>query len=128
MASNKKKSPYFIKRAQSFKFAFTGIITAVKTQANIRIHLIAAILVSAMGFHFRISYEEWVLIILSIGFVVSAELFNSAIEFLTDLVSPEKNVLAGKVKDIAAGAVLISAISAAIVGLIIFLPKVKELF
>lgn len=127
MSSNTQKTTYFIKRARSFKYAFSGIITATKTQANFRIHLIATILVALMGFYFQISYAEWILIILSIGFVISAELFNSAIEFLTDLVSPLQNDIAGKVKDMAAGAVLISAVSAAIIGLIIFLPKIKDL-
>ncbi len=128
MSSKNKKTPYLTKRALSFKYAFKGIFTAIKTQANLRIHLFAAILVTAMGFYFQISRAEWILVILAIGVVISAELFNSAIEFLTDLVSPGQNETAGKVKDIAAGAVLISAISAAIIGLIIFLPKIKDLF
>lgn len=128
MDSKDQKKSYLLKRANSFKFAFKGIIIAIKTQANMRIHMVAAIIVVTTGFYFQISYAEWILIVLAIGFVVSAELFNSAIEFLTDLISPQKNTIAGNVKDIAAGAVLISAISAAIIGLIIFLPKVKALF
>jgi diacylglycerol kinase len=128
MASNKRKTYYFLKRSQSFKYAFNGIIFGIKTQANLRIHLVAIILVTALGFYFHLSYAEWVLIILAMGSVLSAELFNSAIEVLTDLISPQKNTFAGKIKDMAAGAVLISAITAAIIGLLIFLPKVKTLF
>lgn len=127
MSSANHKTSDMVKRALSFKYAFNGIKTAIKTQANMRIHLIAAFLVTAMGFYFKISNAEWILVVMAIGFVISAELFNSALEFLTDLVSPEQNNTAGKVKDIAAGAVLISAISAAIIGLIIFLPRFKDL-
>jgi diacylglycerol kinase len=84
-------------------------------------------LVIVFGFVFQVTKTEWVLLVLSIGFVLTAEIFNSAIEVLTNLVSPEQNSKAGLTKDMAAGAVLISAITAAIVGLIIFVPKLLEL-
>lgn len=115
------------KRLQSFTFAFKGIFYAIKTQHNIWIHLTASVLVIVFGFYFKINVYEWLAVVLCIGFVISAEIFNSALEVLTDLVSPEQNKKAGLIKDLAAGAVLISAIASAVIGLIIFIPKILAL-
>lgn len=112
------------KRMLSFRYAFSGIKAAIRTQHNIWIHLTAAVLVLVFGFLFRLSTFEWIAISMAIGMVLSAEIFNSAIELLTDMVSPEINPKAGRVKDMAAGAVLIAAITAAVIGLIIFAPKI----
>ncbi|MCB2221966.1 MAG: diacylglycerol kinase family protein [Bacteroidetes bacterium] len=117
----------FRKRLDSFGHAFHGILFAVKTQINLKIHLLIAIVVIAVGFFFGISKLEWLIIILVIGMVISAEIFNTSIEILTDLVSPEENKKAGRVKDLAAGAVLVSAIAAVVLGLLIFLPKILSL-
>jgi diacylglycerol kinase len=87
-----------------------------------RIHALAALLAIVAGFALSITAIEWCLIIGCIGLVFMAEVFNTAIETLTNLVSPEFNPLAGKTKDLAAGAVLIAAITAAVIGIIIFLP------
>jgi len=114
------------KRVLSFKYAFQGIFTALKSQHNFQIHIIAAVIVIAAGFILDVSKMEWIILTLCIATVIAAELFNSSIEELTDMVSPEKNEKAGKVKDIAAGAVLVTAIAAAIIGLLIFLPKILE--
>lgn len=116
------------KRIQSFKFAFAGIGHFVKSEPNVSIHLFAGLVAAGMGFYFGLSKSEWCLVVFAIGSVLTAEAFNTAIEYLTDLVSPDYHVLAGKTKDVAAGAVLISAIAAAIIGLIIFLPKVLLIF
>lgn len=89
--------------------------------------MLIAIVVIAVGFFFGISKLEWLIIILVIGMVISAEIFNTSIEILTDLVSPEENKKAGRVKDLAAGAVLVSAIAAVVLGLLIFLPKILSL-
>ena len=104
----------FKKQLKSFTFAWKGILTCAGHEQNITFHLIAAIIVLAAGFCFGISRTEWMVVMLCIGTVIAAELFNSAI--------------AGEVKDIAAGAVLITAIAAAIVGMIVFLPYVIALF
>lgn len=112
------------KRIESFKFAFKGISHFVKSEPNVIIHLIAAVFAVGMGFFFSIDTMEWCLVIFAIGMVLSAEAFNTSLEYLTDLVSPDYNELAGKTKDVAAAAVLLTAIAAAIVGLIIFLPKI----
>lgn len=117
----------FKKRLDSFKFAFAGIRDLFKTEPNAVIHLIAAVFAISMGFFFSISTTEWCFIIFSIAFVFSAEAFNTAIEHLTNLVSPDYNKLAGKTKDAAAAAVLLAAIGSAIVGIIIFLPKILGL-
>lgn len=84
-------------------------------------------LVIVFGFFLRINTVEWLLLIFCFGFVLTAEVFNSVVEVLTDIASPEKNSKAGLVKDMAAGGVLISAITAAIIGLIIFIPKLYNL-
>lgn len=121
-----KQENYLLKRIKSFGFAFKGIKTAFKKGYNLHIQIFAAVIATLLGFVLNITITEWVVIILCIGLVLSAEIFNSAIEQLTDLVSPERNEKAGKVKDLAAGAVLVSAIASAIIGLIIFLPKILK--
>jgi diacylglycerol kinase (ATP) len=115
------------KRLNSFKFAFAGIRDLFKTEPNAIIHLAAAIFAVGLGFFFSISKAEWCFVVFSIVFVFSAEALNTAIEHLTNLVSPDYNELAGKTKDAAAAAVLFAAIGSAIVGLIIFLPKIFTL-
>ncbi len=110
-------------RAKSFTYAFAGIRYFFKTQHNAWLHAVACGLTILLGFICHLNAIEWCIIILCNTIVFMAEMFNTAIEWLTDLVSPEFNPLAGKVKDVAAAAVLFSAIGAAIVGLIIFLPK-----
>jgi diacylglycerol kinase (ATP) len=84
--------------------------------------LIAAMAVIIAGIVLGITRTEWIMVVMCIGTVIAAELFNTAIEKLVDLVSPERHPVAGRVKDIAAGAVLICAVAAAIIGLIIFIP------
>lgn len=119
----------FIKeRIASFGYAFEGIFEVIKSQTNFKIHFLVAFLAIAAGLYFAISTTEWCLIIGSIAAVLSAETFNTAIEHLTNLVSPDYHILAKKTKDAAAGAVLFMAIGAAIIGLFIFLPKVLALF
>ena len=116
------------KRIKSFKFAFQGIADLFKTQVNAQIHLVVAILVIAMASYLQISTTEWCLLVLCITLVWSAEAMNTALEYLTDLVSPDYHPLAGKAKDVAAAGVLLIAMGAAIVGLVIFSPKIILLF
>jgi diacylglycerol kinase (ATP) len=111
------------KLIRSFGYAFKGLGHAVKTQLNFRVHLVASILAIFMGYALHITVNEWQWIILCIALVLMAELFNTALEFLVDLVSPEYNETAGHVKDIGAGAVVIAALFAVVTGAIIFLPK-----
>ncbi|WP_321480677.1 diacylglycerol kinase family protein [uncultured Bacteroides sp.] len=118
----------FNKFLRSFSYATKGIISLLKTERNARIHCAAIILVTIAGFYFRISQVEWISIILCFGMVLAAEAFNTAIEKLVNLVSPEKNPYAGNIKDLAAGGVLICAIAAAIIGLMIFGPYFYQIF
>lgn len=115
------------KRIESFAFAFRGIFKAFRTEHNLWIQSTIAIVVIFFGFYFQISSSEWLLVILSIGLVLTAELFNTAIEGIVDMVSPEYNKMAGYVKDVAAGAVLVAAIAAAVIGSIIFIPYLLNL-
>ncbi|ARS37025.1 diacylglycerol kinase [Pontibacter actiniarum] len=115
---------YFKKRYNSFKFAFQGLVSAVRSEPHMRLHLLSAVGVAAAGFAFGITKTEWCLVVGCIGLVVTAEVLNTAIETVVNLVSPEFHPLAGRAKDLAAAAVLIAAIAAAIVGLIVFLPYV----
>lgn len=112
----------FKKQIRSFGYAWKGIRCCVGKEQNLSFHLIATVAVVIAGFVFGINRTEWMIMLLCIGVVIAAELFNTAIEKLVDLVSPGHHPLAGQVKDIAAGAVLVCAVAAAIAGLIIFLP------
>ena len=110
------------KQLRSFGYAWKGIQSCVGKEQNLSFHLIAAMAVIIAGFVLGITRTEWIMVVMCIGTVIAAELFNTAIEKLVDLVSPERHPVAGQVKDIAAGAVLICAVAAAIIGLIIFIP------
>ncbi|MBR2744233.1 MAG: diacylglycerol kinase family protein [Clostridia bacterium] len=109
-----------------FVCAIRGILSALKTEKNVKIDFAIAILVIICGFCFRISCIEWIVCILCIALVLFAELINTGIETVVDLYTREKNELAKKAKDISAGAVFILAINVAVVGLIIFLPKLID--
>lgn len=117
----------FKKQIRSFGYAWKGIKSCVGKEQNLSFHLIATVVVVTAGWLWHITRTEWMIVLLCIGMVIAAELFNSAIERLVNLVSPERHPLAGQVKDIAAGAVLVCAVVAAIIGLIVFIPYVKEL-
>lgn len=108
---------------KSFGYALAGIGHTTKTQLNFKIHLLAIVLVAVFGYLFKLSLNEWLWIVLAIGLVLVTELLNTALELLVDLVSPGFNELAGKVKDVAAGAVLVAACIAVVIGGLIFIPK-----
>lgn len=105
---------------RSFKYAFKGILKAVREERNLKVQFLIGVVVIYSGFYFQLSDTEWVLILLCIAMVIGLELINSAIESLVDLISPEWNPLAGKAKDIAAGAVLFVSIISLVVGILIF--------
>ncbi len=114
--------------AKSFGYAWKGLKAVVRTQPNFRFHLCAALVAIFAGWFFHISLTEWCAVLFAIGLVTAAECFNTALEYLVDLVSPQHNELAGKVKDISAAGVLICAVTAAAVGMVIFIPEIKKLF
>ena len=109
---------------KGFVFAFQGIRYTFKTQINFRVQCLLAVLIISLCFYLKISLSEWLWIIGATTVVLVAELGNTAIETLVDLVSPEYNSKAGIIKDISAGFVLIAALAALIIGLLILLPKI----
>ena len=123
----KDKKFSFPGRIKSFGNAFRGIFFAFKTQHNIWIHSLAIVVVVIAGFIFKLDVMEWGLVVLAIGLVLAAEMINTAMEWLIDLVSPDYSEKAGLIKDVAAGAVLIAAVISVIIGSIVFLPKLLNL-
>ena len=113
-------------RAKSFLYAFKGLRIFITSQHNAWIHSIITVLVIIAGVWLKLSIAEWLFIIFAIGLVISAELFNTALEYIVDLISPEYNKKAGQIKDLIAAAVLICAITAAIIGLLIFIPRLMS--
>ena len=118
---------YIKKRLNSFGYALKGIAAAFWFEPNMKLHVLAAIEAVFLGWFFHIKTSEWCWLVLAIGLVWMAEIFNTAVEKLTDLVSPGYNELAGKAKDLAAGAVLIAAFTALTLGILIFWPYVEAL-
>lgn len=114
-------------RIKSFGFAFTGMWTLLRSQRNAWVHACATVAVVTVGFCLNVSAQEWCFLVLAIIAVWTAEALNTAIEFLADAVSPDVHPLVKHCKDVAAGGVLISAIGAAIVGLLVLGPHVIEL-
>jgi diacylglycerol kinase (ATP) len=108
---------------RGFGYAFNGLAHAAKTQLNFRVHLVMALVAVYTGYALHIAANEWLWIALCIAMVLMAELLNTALEFLTNLVSPGYNETAGHVKDIGAAAVVIAALFALVTGIVIFLPK-----
>jgi diacylglycerol kinase (ATP) len=121
--------PFSVKnRIRSFGFAFKGIWTMMESQQNAWIHLFATLVVITAGILLRIERSEWIWIILAIMSVWAAEALNTAFEYLADVANPNFHPLVAKAKDVAAGAVLVAAIGAAIIGIITFWPHVAALF
>lgn len=122
------KNNFTIKaRLASFANAWRGVTVFIRQEHNAWIHCAVTIMVIIAGLLFHISISEWIAVFFAIGLVLAAEAINSAIERLSDVVQPEKDDRIRDVKDISAGAVLICAIAAAVIGIIIFLPKMIAL-
>lgn len=116
------------KLINSFKYAGEGIVSSFKSERNMKIHIFIMLLVVLFGILLKLSKLEWIICVMLFSIVICGELFNTAIETIVDMVSPEKNEKAKIAKDVSAGAVLVVAIGAAIVGGIIFIPKILEMF
>jgi diacylglycerol kinase len=114
-------------RLTSFKDAFRGIATLFRYELNARIHVFILLIVIFAGIILRISATDWLAICLVSGLVLVSECFNTALEYLSDVVSPEKNEKIKRAKDVAAAGVLISAIIAVITGIIVFLPMIYKI-
>lgn len=109
---------------KSFRYAFEGIVTALKRERNMKIHFGMMIMVIIAGFLFQINRYEWFACLFCFGLVISLELVNTAIEETANTIDKKYDASIKIIKDIAAGAVLVAAIIAAIIGLLIFLPKI----
>lgn len=111
----------------SFKYAFQGMFSALKTERNLKIHVTIMILVIIAAIVLKISKIEWIICIILFGLVIGGEMLNSAIETVVDIAMPDINSKAKFAKDAAAGAVLVFAIASAIIGFMIFGPKLIAL-
>lgn len=111
----------------SFRYAFAGVAHAFRTQRNMKVHAAIAAAVCIAGAAFGLARVEWAVLALTIGFVVHAEVMNTAVEAVVDRASPEWHPLARVAKDCAAGAVVVSVITAVVVGAVIFLPRMAAL-
>jgi len=116
----------FTGRLRSVRYALQGVVTMLRSQHNAWIHAAATAIVIALGVACRLSTAEWCWIVLAIVAVWTAEALNTAFEFLTDVASPTFHPVAGKAKDVAAGAVLITAVGAAVIGLLVFGPHLCD--
>ena len=111
----------------SFKYAIEGIWTSFKTERNMKIHIFIMILVIIAGIILKINKSEWIICIILFAIVIGSELFNTSIETIVDMVMSEKNEKAKIAKDVSAGAVLVVAIGDAIIGLVIFVPRILNI-
>lgn len=112
----------------SLRYAIRGFFTAIRSETNLRIHVVVAVVVCAVGFWLQLSIPEWLAVVLCIVVVFGFELMNTAIEQLCDLVTKEQHPVIKTIKDIAAAAVLIVCMGSVIIGAIIFLPKLINQF
>ena len=120
---NNQENGFVKGRVKSLKYAFKGLWLLLSTEHSIMVQTAIAILVTLLGWWLDISGTEWILQILAIGLVLVAESLNTAIEKICDFIHPDYNERIGFIKDISAGAVTFAAITAIIIGLIIYLPK-----
>jgi diacylglycerol kinase (ATP) len=113
-----------MKLIKSFGYAWNGVKTTFTSEINFKIHLLAATIAIALGIILKITVMEWIIIIFCITLVITMEMINTTLEKLCDVVHKDTNPVIEMVKDIAAGAVLVTAASSLIIGFIIFLPKI----
>ncbi|MFN8291322.1 MAG: diacylglycerol kinase family protein [Chitinophagaceae bacterium] len=120
-----KKSISPVSRWQSIRFAMNGIRSFFQSEPNAVVHLLSTVLVVLLSFLFTVTATEALVLVMVTGGVWMAELFNTALEKAMDLVSKEKDPSIGFIKDVAAAAVLVSALTALVAGLLIFIPKIR---
>ena len=118
-----KKESFLINRLKSVGYAFKGMVLLIKTESSIKIQVFIAVVMTIAGFYFEISKTEWIAQIAMIGLIMSIEGMNTAVEYISDFIHPDHHPKIGLIKDVAAGAVFIAAITPVIIGGIIYLPK-----
>lgn len=121
-AARKQAADHKRSLSYSFKYAGRGILQVFRNERSFRLQILVFVLTIIAGFIFRITAMEWVFILAAGGVVLVCEMINTAIEYVTDLVTEEYRILAKHIKNISAGAVLVSSVIAAVIGLIIFIP------
>lgn len=121
---NKKKESFLINRLKSVKYAFKGAFLLITTENSIKVQFCIGIIMSLLGFYYQLSTTEWMIQILCIALIMAIEGMNTAVEEIADFIHPEHHTKIGLIKDLAAGAVFIFAIAAAIIGCIIYFPKI----
>jgi diacylglycerol kinase len=112
--------------AQSFRHAFEGLSYVLRSERNARLHLLAALAIISLGLWLRLPPTEWALIIAAISLVFAGEMLNTVVELTVDLVMPDENPLAKHAKDVAAGAILVAAVTAVVIGLIVLGPRLWQ--
>ncbi len=127
LSPESKKRFSMVARAKSFTHAGRGIKVFVASTHNAWIHITVSFVVIAAGIYLKIERLDWMLLIFAIGFVLVAEAFNTAMEIDMDLTSPEHHPYAKDTKDVSAGAVLIASVTSALVGALVFMPKIVEI-
>ncbi len=127
LAPDERRGALLRRRAASFGHAFRGVGAALRTELHLWFHAAATAAVLGLGLYCGLARWEWVAVALSVGTVWGAELLNTAVEAVVDLVSPEYHPLAGRAKDVAAGAVLVVALAALAVGVLVFGPHLLHL-
>ncbi|WP_028374782.1 diacylglycerol kinase family protein [Leeuwenhoekiella sp. MAR_2009_132] len=120
---NKAEDNFIVNRLKAFKYAFKGAWLLIRKEPSIKVQFTCAIIVTLLGFILDISATEWVVQLLAIGLVLAVEGLNTAVEKIADFIHPEYHEKIGDIKDVAAGAVTFAALIAAIIGLIIYIPK-----
>lgn len=121
-----EKPPYLSSRLRAFRYAISGLVESMKREAHMKIHVAAAMLTLAAGYLFSITAVEWMLVSICMALVMMAELFNTAIEKICDLVEPNQHPAVKYIKDISSAAVLLVCLAAAICGLVIFYPHARH--
>jgi diacylglycerol kinase (ATP) len=119
-----KDNSFFKGRLKSVSYAFNGALKLISTEHSIMVQFSIGILLSIAGFYFNISSSEWLFQTLAIGLVMSVEGLNTAVEKIADFIHPDYHERIGFIKDIAAGAVFFAAITAIVIGLIIYVPYI----
>lgn len=114
----------FRDRVMSFRYALQGLLFAMATQHNFRIHLVAGMTAIGFGVVWRISGDDWRWLVVAIALVLASELVNTAFEHLCDVVQPELHASVKAAKDVAAGAVLVVSLAAAVIGVMVFWPYI----
>ena len=123
----KQRKFSFRNQIRSFRFAFNGLKILLAEEHNSRIHFLIAACVVVAGIAFEISIFDWIALVFAIGLVITVEIFNSVIENIADFVHPEKHDMIKKIKDLSAAGVLVSAVTAMLIGLIVFVPHITRL-